>query len=99
MNFYPEFKDGNISRMKVSYQYDAWAPWNKSQWSDSLLPDVLRLLKNWYPGNDFITITNADKQTIHIKIDGNRRITVGRFNDYMVKVDITDLLAEQESKK
>lgn len=99
MNFYPDFIDGKISRMKVSYQYDGWAPWNKTLWADSLLPDVMQLFSKWYPGNDFITMTNANKQTIHVKIDGNRRITVGRFNDYTVKADIADLLVEPETKK
>ena len=99
MDFYPDFVNGKISRMKVSYKYDGWAPWNKSLWSDSLLPDVLQMLSKSYPGNDFITMTNANQQTIHVKIDGNRRITVGRFNDYTVKADIADLLVEPETKK
>ena len=86
--------------MRVGFQYNAWAPWNKAQFSDSLLPDVLKMYKKWYPeGNDFIKIVDKTKGTIYVKVDGNRRITIGRFNDMLVKVDYTDLLVEQKVKK
>jgi hypothetical protein len=100
MNFYPDFYDNKISGMRVGFQYNAWAPWNKAQFADSLLPDVLKMYKKWYPqGNDFITITDKVKGTIYVKVDGNRRITIGRYNDMLVKVDYTDLLIEQKLKK
>src|SRR5665647_518676 len=74
MNFYPDFLDNKISHMRVTFQYNAWAPWNKAQFSDSLLPDVLRFYKKWYPaGNEFIAITDKVKGTIYVKVDGNRR--------------------------
>jgi hypothetical protein len=99
MNFYPGFFEDKIYVMQASYEYKAWAPWNKSQYSDSLLPDVLNLYKKWYPqGNDFIEITNKEKGTIYVKVDGNRRITIGRFDDRIVKVDYTDLLVEEKLK-
>jgi hypothetical protein len=100
MDFYPDFYQGKISRMKVSFQYNAWAPWNKPQWADSLLPDVLNLYKTWYPqGNPFISITDQKRGTIYVKVDGNRRITIGKFNDVKVKVDYADLLIEDKQKK
>jgi hypothetical protein len=100
MNFYPDFYENKIAVMRAGFQYDAWAPWNKAQFSDSLLPDVLQLLKKWYPGgNDFIAITDKTKGTIYVKVDGNRRITIGRFNDMLVKVDYTDLIIEDKLKK
>jgi len=34
-----------------------------------------------------------------VKVDGNRRITIGKFDDRKVKVDYTDLLIEQKLKK
>ena len=96
MNFYPDFDNGKIYRMKATFKYDAWAPWNKNMFSDSLLADVRRLYTSWYPsGNDFIPITNEKKGTIYVKIDGNRRITIGRFNDVEVRVHYTDLITEQ----
>lgn len=98
MDFYPDFYEGKISVMKVAYDYKAWAPWNKTQYSDSLIFDVLNLYRKWYPGNDFITITNKEKGIIYVKVDGNRRITVGRYDDKLVKVDYTDLLVEEKIK-
>jgi len=100
MNFYPDFYEDKIFSMWASFEYDAWAPWNKAQQSDSLLPDVLQVYKRWYPGgNDFITIANEKRGTIFVKVDGNRRITIGKFDDRMVKVDYSDLLIEQKLKK
>ena len=100
MNFYPDFLNNKVANMRVTFQYNAWAPWNKAQFSDSLLPDVLQLYKKWYPGgNDFIALTDKTKRTIYVKVDGNRRITIGRFDDMIVKVDYSDLLVEEKIKK
>ncbi|MBC7628769.1 hypothetical protein [Ferruginibacter sp.] len=99
MNFYPDFIDNKISNMRVTFQYNAWAPWNKAQFADSLLPDLLHLYKKWYPaGNDFIALTNKERKTIYVKVDGNRRITLGKYDDMIVKVDFTDLLIEEKIK-
>jgi hypothetical protein len=100
MNFYPDFLNEKIYRMRVIYQYDGWAPWNKPLSSDSLLPDIIKLYKNWYPkGNDFIRVDDAKKGTIYVKVDNNRRITIGRYDDMYVKADFTDLVAEKQIKK
>lgn len=97
MNFYPEFDNGKVGRMWVKFQYDGWVPWNKKLDSDDLLVDVLELYKKWYPeGNPFITITDKEKGTIYVKVDGNRRIIIGRFDDVQVKVDYTDLQIEKQ---
>lgn len=100
MNFYPDFVENKIANMRVTFQYNAWAPWNKDQFSDSLLPDVLQLYKKWYPGgNEFIEIIDKGKGTIYVKVDGNRRITVGKYDDMIVKAEFTDLLIEEKLKK
>lgn len=100
MNFYPDFYENKIFRMRVNFQYDGWAPWNKDRFADSLVSDVVRLHKRWYPeGNEFISITDSTRGTIYIKVDGNRRITIGRYDDMLVKVEFTDLLIEQKLKK
>ncbi len=97
MNFYPDFEEGKIYNMRVLYQYDGWAPWNKKLFADTLLPDVLQLYKKQYPnGNPFITISEKGKSDIYLKVDGNRRITIGRVDDMVVKVAITDLLTERK---
>jgi hypothetical protein len=100
MNFYPDFFQNKIYKMRVNFQYDSWAPWNKQLYADSLLPDVLKLYKSWYTrGNPFIKINDKEKGALYVKVDGNRRITIGRYNDMLVKVDYTDLLIEEEMKK
>jgi hypothetical protein len=100
MNFYPDFYQNKIYKMRVNFQYDSWAPWNKQLYADSLLQDVLKLYKNWYNrGNPFIKINDKEKGMLYVKVDGNRRITIGRYNDMLVKVDYTDLLAEEQMKK
>lgn len=100
MNFYPDFYENKIAKMRVEYSYDGWAPWNKNLYADSLIPQVLKLYERWYPdGNKFIRITNPDKGTIYVKVDGNRRITIGAFNDRIVKVDFSDLNIEDKLRK
>ena len=100
MNFYPDFYKDKIFNVRVNFQYNAWAIWNKAQSSDNLFPDVLRLYKKWYPeGNDFLKITDKSNRIIYVKVDGNRRITIGKYDDMIVKVEYTDLLVEQKLKK
>jgi hypothetical protein len=99
MNFYPDFYQDKIYHMRVTFAYNAWAPWNKNQFADSLLPDVLHLYERWYPaGNDFLKMANKEKGVIYIKVDGNRRIIIGKYNDQEVHVDYTDLLVEKQLK-
>ena len=100
MNFYPDFYKDKIFNIRVNFQYNAWAIWNKAQSSDNLFPDVLSLYKKWYPeGNDFLKITDKSNRIIYVKVDGNRRITIGKYDDMIVKVEYTDLLIEQNLKK
>lgn len=100
MNFYPEFNNGRIYKMWARFQYDGWMPWNKELSSDSLFADVLKLYQKWYPsGNPFITISDKERGTLYIKIDGNRRIILSRYDDVEVKADYTDLNIEQQELK
>ena len=100
MNFYPEFNNGKIYKMWARFQYDGWMPWNKQLSSDSLFADVLRLYQKWYPsGNPFFTISDKERGTLYIKIDGNRRIILSRYDDVEVKADYTDLNVEKQEQK
>jgi hypothetical protein len=99
MNFYPDFHNGRIHKMRVDFMYDAWAPWNKNLFADTLQIDVVKLYKKWYGENNFIKMTDSVKGTIFIKIDANRRIIIGRYDDLHVKVDYTDLSVDKEFKK
>lgn len=99
MNFYPDFHDSTIWRMRASFHYDGWVPWNKAMGADSLLPEVLAMYKKWYnDGNSFIQIDDEKRGTVYVKIDGNRRITIRKFDDVIVKVDYTDMLVEKQIK-
>ena len=99
MNFYPGFHEGRISNFTATFAFEAWAPWNKPLSSDNLLPGVVSMYRQWLPGNDFLTMKDPHKGTIYVKVDGNRRIIIGRYDDQYVKVDCSDLLIEPELKK
>lgn len=100
LSFYPKFQADKIYKMAATFSYDAWAPWNKSLVSDSLQKAVVKLFERWYPaGNPFLEISDKERGTIYVKVDGNRRITVGKFDDMKVNVDYTDLLTEQALNK
>jgi len=95
MNFYPAFTNGKISSMWTKFQYAGWMPYNKSLGSDSLLTDVLNLYEKWYPGgNPFMKVTNKNGSEAWIKVDGNRRILVRRYDEKEVKVDYHDIRIE-----
>ncbi|MBS1603711.1 MAG: hypothetical protein JST42_13655 [Bacteroidetes bacterium] len=98
MNFYPVFRNDTIYKMWAQFEYDAWAPWNRSLFADSLMLDVVNLYTKWYPGNNFIKLTDPKRGTIFVKVDGNRRIVVGRKDDAHVNVDYTDLLADNPTQ-
>jgi hypothetical protein len=96
MNFYPDFNDSTIWRMRALFHYDGWGPWNKHMAADSLLPDVVSLYKRWYSeGNPFITVNDKTKGTLYIKVDGNRKIVIGKYDDVLVKAEFTDMLIEK----
>ncbi|SDL49065.1 hypothetical protein SAMN05421823_106160 [Catalinimonas alkaloidigena] len=93
MNFYPEFQQNRIVQMPVTFAYDAWAPWNKHLFADSLQLDVLALFKQWY-GDGFIKVTHSTKGDAYVKVDGNRRITLYTdADDMQVHALFTDLTA------
>lgn len=96
MLYYPDFKDDRIVQMRTRFQYDAWAPWNRRLWSDSLLLDVRQLMETWY-GEGFITreipIPLHGLTREFVKNDANRQITIRRDTDSEVLVLITDLRA------
>jgi uncharacterized membrane protein YwzB len=99
MNFYPDFNDSTIWRMRVNIQYDGWAPWSKYLDADSLLPDVLRMYKKWYSdGNSFIQINDKKRGILYVKVDGRRRIIIGKYDDVIVKIEYIDMLVEKKLK-
>lgn len=97
MNFYPDFNDSTIWRMRVNIQYEGWAPWNKHLNADSLLPDVLAMCNKWYSGgNPFIRLNDEKSGPVYVKVDGNRKIAIKKADDIIVHVAISDLLVENQ---
>ena len=99
MNFYPDFNDSTIWRMRTLFQYDGWVPWNKKLSADSLLPDVVLLYKKWYnSGNPFIELEDGKTGMKYVKVDGNRRITIRKSDDVVVEAYYTDMRVENKIK-
>lgn len=95
LNFYPTFTKDKISSMWAKFEYSGWMPWNKQLSSDSLLPEVLKLYEKWYPdGNPFMKVESKTRGVAYVKVDGNRRILIRRYDDMDVKVDYTDIRIE-----
>lgn len=94
MNFYPSFYEDKIFEMPTTFHYRAFAPWNKATYSDSLQLDVLNYFKGIY-GDDFYEITHPEKGVAFVKVDGNRRISIYKSDNRIVKVVFTDLSAEK----
>ena len=92
--FFGDFNDEKImTGMDLQFYYNAWSIWNKKMQSEQLMPVVIDSLKKWFPGNDFMKVPLDKKsQELFVKVDGNRRITVGPINDNkIVKAKIDDL--------
>lgn len=98
MYYYPDFADDKIVQMRVRFQYDGWAPWNRNLFADSLQLDVVTLLEEWY-GEGFIRVETEDRlrgrSYEYVKVDGNRRIVVAKASDRDVMAVFTDLTAEK----
>lgn len=86
MLFFPEFDDDNrINRMDLTFKYMGWAPWNRRYFSDSLMFAIQDTLISWYGGNEFIPVQFEDEnETLWVKVDGNRRITLKIYNEQEV---------------
>ncbi len=94
MNFYPNFVDTTIHEMPVIFSYEGWAPWNKDLSSDSLLVEVLELLRAWHGGREFLKVDSPGKRSAYVKVDGNRRILVHPDGEQDVRVLYTDMSVE-----
>lgn len=98
MRFYPTFHEGKIFEMPVTFAYEAWAPWNRQYWADSLLVDILPVFKKWY-GEDFKKLDHPTMGTVYYRIDGKRRINLFRKDDQFVQAVFTDLKVEKKLKQ
>ncbi len=98
MRFYPSFYEGKIYEMPVTFSYDAWAPWNRSFKSDSLMIEVFALYKKWY-GDDFKELNHPTMGRVYYKFDGHRRINLFIRDDQFVQAVFTDMRIAERLKK
>jgi len=96
MRFYPDFKDNQIYKMPVEISYDAWAPWNKELFSDSLIVEVLDHYKDEYGDNFIKTLHPENGKEAWINVSGNRRIAIFKKDDTIVQVEFLDLTAQNK---
>lgn len=99
INFYPMFKEGVITEMNALIYYKNAVFKDGIFEKDSLLLDVLGLMKKWYT-KEFIKIESpySYKDDIYVSVQGNRRITVyPTVNlDQQIKVWMVDLYAKEK---
>ena len=96
MNFYPDFHEDQVFRMRITFAYEGWAPWTQRLSSDSLKLDVVSLLESWYGAGFFphgSVSRGLESETPMVKVDGNRHIEVATATDMEVIVVITDMVA------
>lgn len=99
INFYPVFDKGVITEMNALIYYKD-AVFNDGVFErDSLLLDVLNLMKKWY-GHDFIKIKSphAYQDDVYVSVRGNRRISVFPPLTTEVRVWMVDLYARKEEE-
>ena len=94
MYFYPKLWEDKIYEMPIVFSYDAWAPWNKELFADSLQQDVRRMFEAWY-GEGFIEISHPKRGVAFVKMDGNRRISIWKEDDQQVRASFTDVPVEK----
>jgi hypothetical protein len=98
MRFFPTFIEEKIFEVPVTYNFAAWAPWNKQYQSNVLLEKLLEKYKLWY-GDDFQLINHQTQGKVYWKIDGKRRINLFIMDDQHVQAVFTDLKVEKELKE
>ncbi len=96
MNFYPDFSEDKIYNMKVWFDYQTWAPWNKEYYAEMLVPDALSILEKWY-GPGFVKQRTDKGRPFWAKVQGNREVTLRILDERRLRVDITDISVQPKA--
>ena len=48
--------------------------------------------------NSFIRVDDEKRGTVYVKVDGNRRITIKKYDDVLIKVEFVDMPVEKKIK-
>tara|TARA_R110002167_G_scaffold199899_4_gene403232 strand:+ start:2642 stop:3244 length:603 start_codon:yes stop_codon:yes gene_type:complete len=104
ITFYPNFKNDSISELNAAIYYDNAVFDDGAFELDSLLLEVLQLMDQWYGGPVFkIKSPFFYKEDVHVKVNGNRRITIyPDASGQMINlwyVDLTTLKRERHDNK
>lgn len=97
MEFYPQFKEGQIYQMPVEIHYDGWAPWNRDLFADSLMVEVAELYEEKYSADFFQAIHPESQKKALIDIQGNRRISIFKRDDRILMIEFLDLTAVENN--
>lgn len=97
MEFYPQFKEGQIYQMPVEIHYDGWAPWNRDLFADSLMVEVSELYEEKYNADFFQAIHPESQKKALIDIQGNRRISIFKRDDRILTIEFLDLTAVENN--
>ena len=85
MHFYPNFSENRLYQMPVVYNYQAWAPWNRELYSDTLLLRIVQKMERDY----HITFTEkktTDGRPAFYNYTGPRKILATTQDEQFVKV-------------
>jgi len=85
MNFYPNFSKDQLYQMPVLYKYDAWAPWNREFYSDSLIIRLVKKMEKDFHVT-FIKKETEDGRPAYYNYTGPRKILVTTLDEQYVKV-------------
>lgn len=92
LRFHANFDNKDrLAEMLMEFSYMSWAPAVPRYHADSLKASTMKLLMQWYGGNQFIT-AKVDDIELPVKLDGNRRILVYPKDAVSVEVKIQDIL-------
>jgi hypothetical protein len=92
LNFYPDFCGGKVCKMRMTFNYQSWAPWARKYHSKELLPHTIKWIENQYK-TKLTKMQVEDKKTRMIAIDGNREIRLWLLDEQFVTVHMIDLTA------
>lgn len=76
MEFYPAFKNDEITRMPVSIGYQGWAPWNEHLNTDELINELLKYYNEIYDANFTLVFVPDINREALVNIQGNREIRI-----------------------
>lgn len=93
MLFYGIFDENDTMRgMDMIYSYPGWSPWSTQYQVDDLVEHLIWLYEKDLGGNPFFHLDlGLDKIKAHVKIDGDRQITIYPKTERQVAVKIEDL--------